>query len=157
MRIEIFIEGRPRPAGSKRGIPLKRRDGSPVLRPNGAQATVVVDACKDSAAWKADVREAFRRQWQGDPLSGPISLAVEFVLARPKKHFRTGSKSHLLRDDAPHWHTTKPDRGKLLRAVEDALTGLAWIDDAQVCAGTVNKCYGSREGVSIVLHTLDLA
>ena len=154
MRIEIFIEGRPRPAGSKRAFALRRRDGSAVTRANGSPVINVTDDCKDSAAWKADVREAFRRQWQGDPLSGPISLAVEFVLARPKKHFRTGRHANTLRDDAPHWHTTKPDRGKLLRAVEDALTGIAWIDDAQVCAGTVNKSYGSREGVSIVLTTL---
>ena len=154
MRIEIFIEGQPRPAGSKRAFALRRRDGSLVTRPNGSPVINVTDDCKTSAGWKADVREAFRRQWQGDPLSGPIGLAVEFVLSRPKKHFRTGSKSHLLRDDAPHWHTTKPDRGKLLRAVEDALTGIAWIDDAQVCAGPVVKCYGTREGVSIVLTTL---
>lgn len=154
MRIEIFIEGRPRPAGSKRAFALRRRDGSLVTRPGGSPVINVTDDCKDSSAWKADVREAFRRQWQGDPLSGPVSLSVEFVLARPKAHFRTGKHANELRPDAPSWHTKKPDRGKLLRAVEDALTGIAWIDDAQVCAGPVSKCYGSREGVSIVLTTL---
>src|SRR5437867_2655341 len=67
-----------------------------------------------------------------------VSLDVTFYRPRPKNHY--GSKG--LRPSAPDYPTTKPDRGKTLRAVEDALTGVVWRDDAQVCDGPVRKRYG---------------
>ena len=146
MDVELFIDGTPRPAGSKRAFLGQRKDGSHFAN--------VVDDCKTSAGWKADVREAFRRRYQGEPTKEPVRLDIVFTLPRPKSHFRTGRHADKLRDDAPTTHTSKPDRGKLLRAVEDALTGVAWVDDAQVCAGEVSKVYGKRVGVWIMLKTI---
>lgn len=36
-------------------------------------------------------------------------------------------------------HTKKPDADNVLKAVLDALNGLAWVDDAQVFSATVRK------------------
>jgi Holliday junction resolvase RusA-like endonuclease len=37
------------------------------------------------------------------------------------------------------YHAKKPDRDNLDKAVMDALKGLAWIDDSQVCDGRIIK------------------
>jgi Holliday junction resolvase RusA-like endonuclease len=68
---------------------------------------------------------------------------VTFLMPRPKGHFRTGKRAHILREAAPLYHTSKPDATKLLRATEDALTGILWHDDAQIAMQIVKKRYTS--------------
>jgi crossover junction endodeoxyribonuclease RusA len=67
-------------------------------------------------------------------------------MPRPKSHFRTGSRAGELRETAARYPVTKPDRTKLLRALEDALTDAGvWRDDTQVVSGDVSKRYATRE------------
>jgi crossover junction endodeoxyribonuclease RusA len=70
-------------------------------------------------------------------MTGPILLEIGFRLPRPKGHY--GVKG--LRPSAPPYPVTKPDLTKLLRALEDALKGLAWRDDSQVVAQRITKDY----------------
>lgn len=44
---------------------------------------------------------------------------------------------------------TRPDLDKLVRAVLDALTGIAYIDDGQVIGITASKIYSNNVGVKI--------
>jgi crossover junction endodeoxyribonuclease RusA len=63
------------------------------------------------------------------PTTGRVEVVCEFVMPRPKGHY--GAKGILPRcADMPH--TKKPDLDKLVRAILDALTGVAYVDDAQV-------------------------
>ena len=48
----------------------------------------------------------------------------------------------------------KPDLDKLIRAVLDGLTGVAYVDDAQVTLISASKSYGSVEGVWITIEQL---
>jgi crossover junction endodeoxyribonuclease RusA len=48
--------------------------------------------------------------------------------------------------------TTKPDVDKLLRAVLDGLTGIAFDDDSQVVDARVFKYFGSPERVEIAFE-----
>lgn len=50
---------------------------------------------------------------------------------------------------------TKPDSTKLVRAVEDALTGVLWGDDAQVVDQHVFKRYGVPERAEIEVRSMD--
>lgn len=50
----------------------------------------------------------------------------------------------------PH-PNVKPDLDKLVRAVLDALTGVAWRDDAQVVAIEAVKVYGDAAGLTCEL------
>lgn len=59
---------------------------------------------------------------------GPVFVVVEFIFPRPKSHF--GKRG--LRGSAPVHHTQRPDTDKLLRAVLDGLTGVAFADDCLV-------------------------
>lgn len=134
------------------------------MRP-GMRFPVVVEDCKGSKDWRGDVKtfalQAMAEQnWKGefgDFVLGPVRVRFAFTFPRPKYHFRTGQNSHLLRKDAPTCHTSRPDALKLARAVEDALTGIVWQDDAQICAELLTKEYGDRPGVEIVVETIEEA
>ncbi|NOX54230.1 MAG: RusA family crossover junction endodeoxyribonuclease [Planctomycetes bacterium] len=102
-------------------------------------------------AFKATVRLAFRKAWSGPPLQGPVCLRLEFRMPRPK------SKLWKRKPMPSYPHTTKPDLDNLTKAVKDALTGLAWIDDSQICdlRATKRVCSGDESpGVTVRIdHT----
>jgi Holliday junction resolvase RusA-like endonuclease len=124
--VRIVVYGKPEPAGSKKAVQVKGR----------AQ---VVDANPKAAKWKRKVADHARLVMAGrDLLEGPVRLELYFVLERPKSHV---GRRGLLRSGSPADHVTKPDALKLARAVEDALTGIVYRDDAQVTDGRQTKRY----------------
>ena len=72
-------------------------------------------------------------------LLGPLRLVVNAWFPRPK------SKTWKTRPMPAYFHESKPDFDNVLKAVADALNGVAWGDDAQISIGTVRKyvCSGS--------------
>lgn len=135
--ISFFVAGIPKPAGSKRGFFIKK-----------INRVVIVDACKKSGDWKTDVKFTAANHYSGDPLTCPLHVRFVFFTHRPQSHFRTGKNAALLRDSAPVFPASKPDVLKLSRAVEDALTGIVWKDDAQIVTELISKRYGNP-GVQI--------
>lgn len=88
--------------------------------------------------WREAIALVAARAHQGEPFEGPVELWCEFVLPRPKSHW---TKSGRLTKSAPRY-PGKPDLSKLVRAVEDALTGIVYRDDAQVVSyGDTSKRY----------------
>ena len=83
--------------------------------------------------FKATIRLAFAAAYQGSPLSGPLRCDLVFVMPRPQSMVWKTRK--MPRD----FHAKKPDRDNLDKAVMDALKGLAWNDDAQICQGSIEK------------------
>jgi Holliday junction resolvase RusA-like endonuclease len=131
--VHFTVLGKPQPAGSK----------SAYLNPKTGKINVS-DSNKKSRPWKQQVAGAAADQVE-EVWTGPLALTVAFYVARPKGHYRTGRNADLLRDSAPVWPTTKPDTTKLLRAVEDALIGVLYRDDAQVVRQVVSKHYADDE------------
>jgi len=72
---------------------------------------------------------------------GPVSVDLMFMLRRPRTVVR---QSPIVR----------PDLDKLVRAVLDALTGVAYQDDSQVVRLNAEKQYGPEPGVFLTLRTL---
>jgi Holliday junction resolvase RusA-like endonuclease len=151
MRIEFFVQGSAKPAGSKRGFAIKQ----------GGQYTgrvVVQDASGEAGRiWRQDVKAAAREAYQGAPLDCPLAVVAIFYQARPKAHFGGGRNAHLLKASAPRYPVSKPDTTKLFRAVEDALTGILWKDDCLIVAQQVRKKYcdeaHSQPGVLLRVET----
>jgi len=84
-------------------------------------------------AFKAKVGQAAEQAYQGPPLQGPLALDLVFVLPRPGYLcWKTKPMPRL-------FHTSKPDADNLAKAVKDALSGLLWRDDCQVCKLTAEK------------------
>ena len=146
MNFTFFVPGIPGTAGSKSGFGFKRANGSVGVR--------MVDSCKRKDEWRAAV-QAFALQAQVKPIGGPVELIVRFQMPRPKQHFVAGDRAKGLRKNAPMFHTSKPDATKMLRAVEDALKGIAWHDDSQVCEQTTAKLYADVD-VGCVVQIVSL-
>jgi Holliday junction resolvase RusA-like endonuclease len=84
-------------------------------------------------AFKATVRLAVERAYQGPPLTGPLRVDVTAVFPRPNSMIW---KTKLMPRER---HIKKPDRDNLDKAVLDSLKDLLWVDDCQVCAGEIEK------------------
>lgn len=71
----------------------------------------------------------------------PIDVVATFTLARPASHWGTGRNAEILKATAPQYPTSAPDTDKLFRAVGDALTEIAYADDAQIVDLIARKRY----------------
>jgi Holliday junction resolvase RusA-like endonuclease len=141
IRLVFEVHGHPEPAGSKRSVGRHR----------------IIDANPNVGPWKGQVSEraAAAMAEAGYVLfDGPLGLAVTFLRIRPQGHFRTGRNAGVVKDSAPAFPIVKPDATKLLRGVEDAMTGVVYRDDAQVVEQFVSKRYGDSEGVKVTVWTL---
>lgn len=138
--VEIVIDGIARPQGSKSARVLMK-DGKPVLTDDGRPVVVMFEASKHLRRWRKHCRESARRQYRGEPFTGAVHCEMEFRFQRPEAHFRKAGLSR----SAPRFHTSKPDLAKIVRAVEDALTGIVWADDAQVVQGRNRKTWTHSE------------
>lgn len=156
MTISFFVAGKPQPRGSKQSfVPLDRNTKEPFRRPNGGIVVATVDDNPKGKDWMACISRAAQEAMNGlPPITGPVSLHLEFIMPRPKGHYGSGKNSGVLKTSAPYWHTGKPDRLKLARGVEDALTAIVYADDAQTIAGPITKHYGTNPGVAITVSDL---
>lgn len=110
--------------------------GVPV--PQGSLKTVNGHTFHDNAAKLKPWREAVGYAFIGQPkVDGPVSIAMSFRLPRPRSRTKLDAEGYFV----DRWVTTKPDLDKLCRAVLDALTGIAYTDDAQVAHISAMKSY----------------
>jgi crossover junction endodeoxyribonuclease RusA len=128
----FIVYCKPQPQGSAKAFVKGKHavvtSDNAKLKPFRNEVTaVVLQACRDVG------RET--------PLAAkhvPVIMYLDFVFNRPpsipKKRYEM---------------VVKPDIDKLARATLDALTGVAFEDDAQVTALHVTKRYGSPERVEI--------
>lgn len=137
-KIAFDVHGKPQPAGSKRAFVIKGR-------------AIVTDANKNSRDWKNQVSDSASLAYKGALITGPISLTVVFSMPRPKSHFTSKGKPSSQWRSSP---TVKPDATKLLRGVEDAITGIIWRDDSQIVCQHVYKRYDEAFVTSISIEEL---
>ena len=78
------------------------------------------------------------------PLKGPLLIIAHFVMPSPKHaHVSARRKRHL------QPHCSKPDVDNLEKYLSDALRGIVWEDDAQICWMILSK----SSTVEIEVHT----
>ena len=119
--IEFRAVGAPVPQGSMKVI------NGHVLHSQGSALAV----WRSSVAWAA-------KQAGATISDSPIDITMVFIIARPKSVKRASP-------------TVAPDLDKLIRGVLDALTGIAYTDDAQVVSIHAHKVYGATPGVEVRL------
>lgn len=139
--------------GEPRGQPRPRA----FARKMGGKFVARVFESGTAEGWKSLIAAEAAAHVPDSPiLRGPVRVDAFFIFPRPKSHYRTGKRADELRADAPTWHTAKPDRDNLDKALLDALTQLGgfWSDDCQVCAGEIQKFYAGRPGLLVKITAL---
>lgn len=121
--IKFVVYGDPLPKGSARAFV-----------PKGWSRPIITSATKGLKQWESKIAAAAGSQANGTLLMGPLTLTIDFYLARPKS----------LPKKTAH-HIKRPDLDKLIRGATDALTGVIWKDDAQVYTVTATKAYAATE------------
>ncbi len=151
--IEFFVQGKPRPRGSKTAMPVYRgtkKDRQPVIK-DGRIVMRYVDAAKGSGDWMAAIaKEA--EQFRCEPLwDCAITMHCVFCYPRLPTHLSTAKKATpgQLRPSAPMFKVTMPDVLKLGRAVEDALKGVIYVDDARIVKHSSIKVWSEYLGVLV--------
>jgi len=126
--IEFFVPGIPVPKGSAKAFVVKGR--AIVTQDNGAK----------QKPWASAISFTAKHQMGAErPFAGPIAISLLFIMPRPKGHYGSGKNSAVVKESSPQHHVTKPDLDKLIRCVKDALTGVVWGDDSQVCEITLAR------------------
>lgn len=139
--IRLSIVGIPQPKGSMQVLPRRKfpffvRSFKDLL----TSVIVTSDNPHPLKAWEKAVREAAEMAAIGRaPFEGPIELTAVFSFERPKSVKR-------------EFPSVRPDGSKLLRGIEDPLSGLIYIDDAQIVASHVYKRYATVPGVEITIQ-----
>lgn len=154
--IFFMVFGKPQTAGSKRSFVLTNKKTGDVIRSRATGRPIVntVDDNPESDAWKGAVAQAARMAYRGPLLTGALEMHVYFYRPRPKNQYGSGRNENVLRADAPPYPTMKPDATKLMRAVEDALTGVIWRDDALVVDPLPHKRWGSPARAEIEIRPM---
>ena len=135
------VPGLPQTQGSMRGFVVKGR-------------AVLTSTNKGLKAWRKAVADAaLASGWaSAEPMDGPVRLDVTFMFVRPKGHYRT---NHEIKPSAPPFpHTSGGDLDKLVRAIGDALTKIAWTDDRRIVICHAAKEWSNRNGVIIHIRPL---
>lgn len=151
-RISFVVYTQPAPQGSKSTVPIFK-GGKPVMVGNRT-LTRVKDDSPRLGTWRQQVAEVARKEYEGEPIDGPIRLTLRFVRPRPASHYGTGKNRGKLKASAPIYPTTRPDTSKLLRAVEDALAGVLWTDDARVVRHVLAKDFGAAYATEVVVEEM---
>jgi Holliday junction resolvase RusA-like endonuclease len=131
---QIFIEGSPRPQGSKKAFAR-------------GKSIVLVEANKELPAWREHMTRMLqlKQMEETQPFTTAVNVALTFWLPRPKSVKR-------------QYATGTYDIDKLTRAVLDSVTKAGvWRDDSDVVDLTVRKTYADNHepGVLISITPFD--
>lgn len=120
------IPGKPTPKGNSKKIVRMGRFAKLVAEPH----VVAAESNAKAIAWSQRPPVLF---------DGPVVVDVDFVFAIPSSR-ATGKGAKRLHVGDPH--VQRPDRGNLLKMLEDVLESVAYSDDCRVVDGRVRKLWG---------------
>ena len=104
-----------------------------------------------SRAYKARVAEigciSCRR-----PMQGP--LRVTLAIYRPIQKSISKTK-HRARVEGRELPVVKPDVDNVFKAVTDALKGITWVDDNQICEAIISKKYSDAPRVEVKIEEIN--
>lgn len=142
-RVVFEVAGIAQPKGSAKAFVPKSWAAAAVAQGKAPRAVVTSDNPR-AKEWQALVAAQAQTVANGELFTGPVVLTVTFRLPRPQSLPR-----------AVLHHTKKPDSSKLLRCLEDALTGILLRDDAQIVEHHIAKWYapvGTTPTARVVLE-----
>lgn len=85
------------------------------------------------------------------PFTGPLELAVQFVLPVPASASKKKRNAMLQGVTLP---AKKPDASNMLKFCEDCLNGVVWVDDSLICRILSEKVYGEHPRTEIEVRLI---
>lgn len=107
-----------------------------------------------SASDKGDFLSIVQYNAPKEPFAVPLAIAIRFYFTRPKSHFKTGKNSHVMKDTAPLWHTSKPDVDNMAKFLMDSLNKIYWKDDSYIADCWITKQYDDKPRTEIDITLL---
>jgi len=105
-------------------------------------------------AYAARIAAAGRRAMIGRaPLTGPVRIEVVWRRAAPTSWSKARRLAALQGLERP---TKRPDADNIIKAVADALNGIAWIDDAQIVEIDFRSIYAESDSEGLTLRIFAL-
>jgi Holliday junction resolvase RusA-like endonuclease len=136
----LVIPGEARPEAKRQRL-LKFRDGRVAM---GSRTDL-----PDRKDWKG--RVAVFAATSGIPLlRGPLAVTIIVQRVRPASWPKKPTKGN----PWPGFAWRKPDVENLGKPIHDALTGVVWVDDAQIVDARQVKCWGPCDEVHVVVTEL---
>jgi Holliday junction resolvase RusA-like endonuclease len=126
--LDFTVLGYAVPEGSTRAFHIKKTNRTITTHQNQ----------KSLEAWRNRVATEAQRALEAAPwtMDGTSAYGIEVMFLYPRpESVKWWKRKHF---------TIKPDADKLLRAVNDALTGILWRDDSQVVRCVVLKDYADN-------------
>jgi len=97
-----------------------------------------------TANFELAVAAEFRAQHPFHELfTGPVGMSVDIQFRRPK----TVEKGY--------WHTNPGDSSNIVKAIEDGLNRVAWLDDRQVAKLGASKHWGDCDRIEVSIWPLE--
>jgi Holliday junction resolvase RusA-like endonuclease len=120
---------------------LKRhRDRKPVQK-NGKWFTPKYDPSKNDK--DNFLVQALQYRQDNMPFDIPFELQVVCYFQRPNNHYGTGKNKNILKPNMPVFHKSKPDSDNIFKFIADALNGIFWKDDSNICIAKITKLYSN--------------
>ncbi len=130
--IKFFVHGIPKPKARARTVRNKHTGEIHSFTPD------------TTASWEQSVLIQALEHKPDHPLDEPLGMGLQFDLPRPKSL----SKKR-------QWPSVKPDLDNLVKAIQDALNGVYYVDDSRICEMVIRKRYGPNPGVEISLWGIE--
>jgi Holliday junction resolvase RusA-like endonuclease len=126
--VEFIVFGHAKPQGSKRAWYNQRSKRVQMIENS------------EVGSWRKQVAQAAGATCgpNHELIDGPCSIEIIVYRARPKSAPRR-----------VRFPATAPDSSKLLRAIEDALTGILYVDDSRIVEARISKRFGVPERAEI--------
>jgi len=136
--LEFFIPGKPVPKARARTVRVNGRTMS--FTPE-ASANYELYVKWQAAAAMAGVK----------PSDKPCRLHLIVGLPIPQSWSKKRQEQAIIGEVMP---TSKPDLSNILKSIEDACNGVAYVDDSQLCEVVMRKCYAITPGVRVRISEL---
>ena len=81
---------------------------------------------------------------KGKPLTQAVKMTVRMFFKLPKRTVK----------EKGDWHIQKPDTTNVVKAIEDGLNGIAYVDDSQIAYSIVTKQWSDQDYVYVELEEI---
>lgn len=107
---------------------------------------------RETVEYENKVRKTYQKTVGDIQLEGPIEVNITGVFPIPES---ASKKQKIEMMNGTMQHTKKPDCDNIGKSILDALNGVAFKDDAQICMLSIRKKYGDPPKVIVSLKEIN--